>query len=356
MAEIDVVAVVGACAPERLRYAKRAAVVTERVFLPATRLASSPDPLEEAIALVPWAAGPAGVVLELPSHVPVREAIGAFAEEGSPAALVAVVCVLDAAHLLEDLLSEDYVARGTGTGTGTGAGAGSRSRELIARSVLTATQLEYASTVVVVGWRSLGREELSTVLALVAHLSPGARVRLSRDAVEPVDIGPAYRAGQERAGWIGVLNGDFDPTFTDPRVSALHYENLRPFHPGRLRSALERIESGAAGTVVRSAGLCRFATRPGVTAQWEHAGRMISFEPVARDDRLGADEEVLAFGQDLALLGLDLDADALTAVLDEAVLTDAELAHGPMTWALFPDPFPAWEAESDQEAANGWAE
>ena len=44
-----------------------------------------------------------------------------------------------------------------------------------------------------------------------------------------------------------------------------------------------------------------------------------------------------------------MDADAVRAVLDGCLLTDAEMAGGPAEWASFDDPFAAlWEA---QEAA-----
>ena len=48
-----------------------------------------------------------------------------------------------------------------------------------------------------------------------------------------------------------------------------------------------------------------------------------------------------AIGQELAFIGLDLDANALHDVLDSAALTDDELTAGPAPWARYPDPFPA---------------
>ena len=117
---------------------------------------------------------------------------------------------------------------------------------------------------------------------------------------------------------------------------------MRPLHPGRLHALLdERIEPGEFGQVIRSAGFCRFATRSGVTARWDHVGRMISFEPAARDAEL--DGELLAVGQELAFIGVDLDVGALTAALDATALTDDELTAGAGVWASYPDPFPAWD-------------
>lgn len=100
--------------------------------------------------------------------------------------------------------------------------------------------------------------------------------------------------------------------------------------------------------LVRSAGFCRLATRPHVTAQWEHAGRMFALNPLTGDDRLADDDELLAVGQDLALIGLRVEPNRLAAALDDAALTDAELAAGPTAWAGFADPFPVWQTATDR--------
>ncbi len=199
--------------------------------------------------------------------------------------------------------------------------------------------------IVLVGWGALDTATLSTVMAVICHLNPRARLRLHRGAIERLGAPAApYSAGQDRPGWVSVLNGDFDPHMTDPRVSAYRYEQVRPLHPERLMRLLdEGIGRDAFGTVIRSAGFCRLATRPYATAQWEQAGPVISFLPLTIDDRLDSDDELLSVGQDLAFIGLDLDHRALAAALDLVALTDAELADGPAAWRAFTDPLPRWE-------------
>ena len=143
-------------------------------------------------------------------------------------------------------------------------------------------------------------------------------------------------------GWVGLLNGDFSPHMTDNHVCGFRYENVRPFHPGRLAHLLdERIEPGEFGTIVRSAGYCRFASEPNITAQWEHVGKMIAFNPFIDDNILVDKAAVISLGQDLAIIGLDIDIAALSLALDEATLSDAEFAAGPMVWQTFENPFPA---------------
>lgn len=339
MQHVDIVAVVGACAPERARYAKRMAAVTGRALVPATRLAVSPDPVDEAATIAPWITAPAGAVIELPHSASVIDAIGALTDRPEWSQLSAVVCVVDALHLMDELQRDSYAERRTLTWDRP------EVVDHVAHALLTVTQLEYASMIVLVNWAALSTAELSALMALVNHLSPRAALRLHRGGVEASTPGIAYTATQDRPGWVGLLNDEFAPHITDPDVAAFRYENVRPLHPGRLARMLDdQLEPGAFGTVIRSAGFCRLATRAHTVAQWEHVGSMISFEPLGRDDGLGDDDELLAIGQDIAFIGIDLDPVALTTALDQACLSDEELAAGPARWTGFVDPFPRWMA------------
>ena len=343
MDPVDVVAVVGACSPDRAQFAREAALTTGRMLIGAQRLAGAPDPVLEGMALAPWCSRPQGGLLELPAHADVTELIGASACPGSTVSLSAVVCVVDAAHLLDDLAREDCVLLPSQP---------FQPWRHTARSLLAVLNLEFASAVVLVNWESMSTLQLSTLLALLNSLTPSARLQLHHDSSdawmqEALTGGTVYDAAQERAGWIALLNDEHDPYMRDPRVSAVHYENVRPLHPGRLQHVLDhRWETGEFGTVLRSAGFCRLATRPGTVARWNHVGRMICLAPLARDAELGEEDELLALGQDLGIIGLDLDVPALTAALDEVAVTDEELGAGPGEWARFVDPFPAWPTVS----------
>jgi hypothetical protein len=110
----------------------------------------------------------------------------------------------------------------------------------------------------------------------------------------------------------------------------------------------ERIERGEFGTVLRSSGLCRLATRPGITTEWSHVGCMFSLEPMGSDEQIARFGDSLTLGQDLAFIGLDLDTAGLAAALDETALTDEEFEAGAAEWSRCPDPFPLW-----QEIAGG---
>ncbi len=334
MEQVDVVGVMGTCAPERRNYAAEAARTASRTLFTARRLDMSPDPVDEAQALAPWADTASGAVIEFPATVSPTEIIGRFAHPASPTRLIGLTCVVDAMHLIDDLLREDHIVRTSRTGE----------KERRARSLVTATQIEYASTIALVGWESLPTPELSIAMAVVSALSPRARIRLHPAPMPAPEIPTAFTAVQNRPGWIGVLSDDFAPHMTDPRVSTVHYAALRPFHPTRLSTLLDdHVESGRHGMILRSAGFCRLATRPGITAHWEHVGTVLSLPPAATDDELGDDEELLTAGQDIVFFGLDIDRAGLFAALDDACLTDDEFAAGPTAWRAFEDPFPAWE-------------
>ena len=345
MDPVDVMAVVGACAPERARFARETARRTGRMLVSAQRVGASPEPVAEAMSLLPWCSRPQGAVVEFPECTDVTEVIGASAAADSGVVLTGVLCVVDAAHLLADLHREDCVIHPALPRT--------RLRHT-ARALLSVMCVEFASAVVLVNWEPLTTPELSTVMALVNHLGPRARLRLHHGERDPwlreiAASATRYDVTQERSGWVTLLNREHDPYMTDPRVTALHYENVRPLHPGRLARLLDRrIESGEFGTVVRSAGFCRLATRSHVIARWNHVGRMICLSPLASDAHVAEGEELLALGQDLGIIGLDLDVPALREALDDAALTDEELAAGPGAWAAFEDPFPAWPTLSDR--------
>lgn len=327
----SVVAIVGTCPPERAGYARHFAHRTGRTLHTAARVAMSPDPVDEALALAPWS-GHRGSVIEFPPTVPPTEIIGRFAHPGAPARLTGMICVVDTAHLIDDLLREDYVVQRVG-----------HARVHRARALATVTQLEYASSIVLTGWDALSTPDLSQMMAVVSALAPRARLRLHPAPAPAPEIDVAQPAAQDRPGWICVLNDEHTPHMTDPRVSAMRYQSTRLFHPGRLRRLLDGgIEKGEFGTVLRSVGFCRLATRPDTTAHWEHVGTMFSLPPVGTDAELGEDGELLAIGQDIAVIGLDLDQPALTRALDAATLSDQEFAAGPEAWSRFADPFPAW--------------
>jgi G3E family GTPase len=263
------------------------------------------------------------------------EIIGALASEAGEsgvARLAQLVAVVDVAHFFDDLEAPFWDAEDEGRAT---IGATTRAERLV-------QDIEFASTAVLVNWQSLSTSELSTIMALVNHLGPHARLRLDQPAANlELDLG-SIRREQDRAGWMGLINGEFTPYMTDPRVSGFVYEHVRPFHAGRLAAALDGdIGHRRYGRLVRSAGFCSLASRPGRLAQWSQAGAVVGFAPLPVP---APASPPLAIGQELALMGLDLDRPGLTDALDACVLTDEELAEGPLAWMAYEDSLPEWDS------------
>lgn len=317
------IAVMGVCAPERRAYAERTAVALDRPLhvlrtadlrsahtLPHPRPRSGDDP----------------AVIDVSADVDLIHAL--LARGGAE---VDAVCIVDARHMIGDLLDDAPLVPS--------ARAGDPRADVGARARQAALALELATRIVWVNWELVPTAALAVQMSLASHLNPTATVRLSRDPLGDLQS-PAAHDGEllERAGWVRALNDEHDPYMRDNRVATIRYDQVRPFHAGRLSTALDQLDDGAAGRLVRSAGFCRLASRPGILARWEHVGSAMWIEP------LGADDGRMGLGQELVFTGLDLSAPRLAHVLDRAALTDDELAAGPTAWASFDDPLPAWPA------------
>jgi len=317
------IVIMGVCAPERRTYAERTALALTR---PLHLLRHSDLRVAHALPLPRPRADDENVVVDLGTDV---DLIHAIAARGGPE--VEAVCVVDARHMIGDLLDDAPLAASARPGDTRG-DVGARARQ-------GALALELATRIVWVNWGQVPTAALAVQMALASHLNPGAVVRLSRDPLSDLVSGGSRRGEiLERAGWVHALNEEHDPYMRDNRVMTLRYDQVRPFHPGRLSTALDRLDGGAAGRLVRSAGFCRLATRLGILARWEHVGSAMWLEPI------GADDGRMGLGQEIAFTGLDLSAPRLAHILDAAALTDAEFAAGPSAWASFEDPLPAWPA------------
>lgn len=333
------IVVVGLCSSERRRYAAALATAIGRAVVrvsdPTSGAASGSAPQPTPVRIARTRNEIDSVVLDVDADVDALHLEPCLRRPAPD-----VICVVDAPHLLDDLRDRSRLVSGAGPGDDRG--------DVGARARRGASQIETASHVCIVNWERLETARLSVLMSLLAHLAPTARVRLSRGAAEDLDAlrgGGRASAGDaadeilERAGWVRALNDEHDPYLTDRRVTTERYERLRPFHPARLVAALDALDAGRAGRVVRSAGFCRIASRARTLARWDQVGPAIWIDP------LDADMESSLTAQDLAFTGVDLMPGAVARLLDEALVTDAELAAGPQAWATWADPLPVWAEE-----------
>lgn len=56
--------------------------------------------------------------------------------------------------------------------------------------------------------------------------------------------------------------------------------------------------------------------------------------------------------QELVFIGAGIDEARLRRALDKCLLTDVELAAGPLEWSDLPDSFPAWHSAREHDGTN----
>ncbi|WP_067470270.1 GTP-binding protein [Nocardia amamiensis] len=202
---------------------------------------------------------------------------------------------------------------------------------------LLVDQVEFADVLLVNKTDLVGAAAAGAVEATVRRLNPRAQVLRTSNGV--VDLAEVLDTGRynplvaaEAEGWTEELAGGHTPETEEYGIRSLTYTADRPFHPLRLSDALDQLRG-----LLRSKGFCWIASRSTLAAVWSQAGPNLVFEPAAWWSSLEVPP-----GQEIVFIGIKLDCDAVRALLDAALLTDAEFAEGPGAWAEYPDPFPAW--------------
>ncbi|ROZ89442.1 GTP-binding protein [Gordonia sp. OPL2] len=250
---------------------------------------------------------------------------------GDVASLDTMVTVVDCATFLPELVEGDRLDERAME-------ADERDHRSI--SDLLVDQVEFADVVV------LGKADLVTdqvrgaVEAMVRRLNPRADVVVGDRGAVPLErvMGTGlfdHEAASSVAGWDDELLGGHVPETEEYGISSTVFRSDRPFHPARLAQVLGDLRG-----VLRSKGFCWIASRPEFLAVWSQAGPNLVIEPA---QYWGSDDGgSVGPSQEVVLIGVRLDAPAVHDLLGSALLTDAELAHGPDAWRCFPDPLPDW--------------
>ncbi len=275
---------------------------------------------------------------------------------GDVATLDTMVTVVDALHFFDDFTTEDgLIERGQ---------AMSDEDERNVVDLLT-DQVEFANVLVINKADDAPPEIVGRLEGVLRRLNPEARlVRASRGNVSPHDIMGTGLYDEESAsgmpGWQKELNGEHVPETEEYGISSFVYRARKPFHPGRLIEAIQ--DGGLMDGVVRSKGYAWLATRPQFCAMWNSAGKSFTLERAGYwfasvpKDRWPDDAETKAWinekwdavtgdcRQEIVYIGMGMDRVAMTQGLDACLLTDAEIALGPVGWKAMDDPIPAWES------------
>ncbi|MEK1928722.1 MAG: GTP-binding protein, partial [Pararhizobium sp.] len=273
------------------------------------------------------------------------------------ARLDTMVTVVDAARLLADYSSDDFLAdRGHTAGNGD-------NRTLVD---LLVEQIEFADVVILNKTGSATAERLDAARKIVVGLNPDARLietdfgRVALRDVLGTGLFDMAKAEQHPL-WYKELHGfkDHVPETEEYGIRSFVYRAKRPFDPARFHAFINRSWPG----VVRAKGFFWLATRP------HHAGELSQAGPMVRTSKMGLwwsavpkaqwpeDPGFLAMmepyldpvwgdrRQEIVFIGADpMDRAALEAELEDCLVEATEFT--PDRWRALPDPFAEWSARA----------
>jgi len=266
------------------------------------------------------------------------------------ARLDTMVTVVDAANLLNEYASHDFLAdRGETAGEGD-------NRSLVG---LLVEQIEFADVIVLNKVSSA--TELETVRKLVRALNPDAVVVEADHGKVPLSAildTQLFAEGKAEMNplWAKELYGfaDHIPESIEYGIESFVYRSRRPLDPVKFRNFLNMSWPG----VVRAKGHFWLATRPDWVGEMSQAGSQITsqglgrwwaavpksrwpdgdtFEQMVRAkwDSIWGDRR-----QELVFIGIGMDRAWIERKLDRCLVR--EKAFVPSLWARLPDPFPVW--------------
>jgi G3E family GTPase len=217
-------------------------------------------------------------------------------------------------------------------------------------------QIEFANVIVLNKLDMVDRETADTLKGFIRKLNPGAKlIETSFGNVPLSEVLDTklfdFEQASQSAGWIKELNEEHIPETDEYGISSFVYRRKRPFHPDRLNRFLEEwpVE------VVRSKGFLWIASRSRIATLLSQAGSSIMLEQAGywvadlpedeRNEVLKEEPELLERWDnetgdrmtELVFIGIDMDQEEVERLLDECLLTDAEMK---MDWESFYDPLP----------------
>lgn len=235
---------------------------------------------------------------------------------------------------------------------------------------LLVDQVEFADVIVVNKVDLVDDDTLARLEELLRLLNPQAEIITARRGRVPLErllhTGRfSWARAEAHVGWLAQPRELVAPETVEYGISSFVYRRQRPFHPQRLWDVL--LGDTLAG-VLRSKGLVWLANRESQAGLWSQAGQCcrlgsaglwrsaVPCEAWPDDPEEVAEIESRFSGpagdrrQELVWIGQDLDRAGLEEVLDACLLTDDELALGPLGWAQLPDPWGPWSDEGVDDA------
>ncbi len=289
--------------------------------------------------------------------LPVAETFTFTGEDGKSLSHIArldtMVTVVDAYNFLRDYSSRDSLqSRGESLGD-------EDQRTVVD---LLIEQIEFCDVIVLNKVDLIDAAQREQLMAILHRLNPRARIEVSQfGKVALASVLDTRLFDFEQAstapGWLAELRGDHTPETEAYGITSFVYRARVPFHPRRF---FDWVESEWPG-VVRSKGFFWLASRPAYAGSWSQAGAVARhgaagfWWAAVPQDRWPTDAQSRAqiqkhwhegvgdARQELVLIGIGMDEQALRQRLDACLLTDAEMAQGPHAWTRYDDPFPLWD-------------
>jgi len=233
---------------------------------------------------------------------------------------------------------------------------------------LLVDQVEFADVIVVNKVELLSDTDRETLFGVLRSLNSTAKlIPASYSKVPLAEIINTGRFDREKAaeapGWLATLRGGETSESDEYGIRSFVYRARRPFHPARLWAFLG--DPQWTRDLLRSKGYVWIATRHDWVGQWAQAGRLCEINPVAlwwdtmdesewpedAESQESIRESFEApFGdrrQVLVMIGRHLDCEKYTRLLDDCLVTEAEMATGPEGWSSLEDPLPEWPSAED---------
>jgi len=269
------------------------------------------------------------------------------------ARLDTMVTVVDAANLLADYSSTDFLAdRGESLGDGD-------NRTLVN---LLVDQIEFADVVVLNKISTATPQQRDAARRIIRALNPEADVIETDFANVPfervLDTGRFdFDKAQQHPLWAKELYGfaDHTPETEEYGIGSFVYRARRPFHPKRLHQFIQQSWPG----VIRAKGHFWLATRPQWVGELSQAGAITRTEglgfwwaaiPATRWPASPEWRRMLKknwneiYGdrrQELVFIGSGMNENDLRAQLDSCLI-EGGAAMRTQEWTALPDPFPIW--------------
>lgn len=252
-----------------------------------------------------------------------------------------MVTVVDASTFLEYVQSSDDL-RGLGVGADQ-----ADDRTLVD---LLIDQVEFANKIILNKTDLVDQRQIGLVESIIDRLNPDAEVihaefcRVSPEKLLDTKVFDFERAAQA-AGWAKELAGQHTPETEEYGISSFVYRRDCPFHPERFAACIASEWPG----VIRSKGFFWLASRPSIAGSWSQAGGSCRTEPAGFWAMTGDEGKLLTSAvdsvkgkQEIVLIGIEMNREKLTEMLDACLLTEEELALGESGWINFRDPFSPW--------------